>query len=636
MIAHYSRQFFGLILIAAGFVSIFDWGRYFLLADLWTSLQAIGFGIFLIAERKPNSDERKHFHKSTIVIAFFSVTVLIWRHLSSGLWLDELSQYFFVDMAAYQLPFSRAAATQQQPTLDMYFQLVSMKMFGAGEVVIRFFPAIFFIIAVIQIWDLIRRKSGSVEFALLGTTLFLSQPNIQYFSLEGRPYILAILTLILYASAFIDLLKANEPSTRQVWFLAMCGGVMASAIGFQPPLILSSTYLILAISKKSLRNKKGFYLSMGYIVLAVALIYKPILIDSIHIEKISLGHSFGDRDYLEILKRIWLGVTGGAYSTLYQATLVALSLAALVLAFVRFVRKAENASSEVSLLSVVLIISILTSLCFRYIINWPFVEKFSILSNVLLIIFVCLILGIALDRFIARLKPRAALTLIAITYCTFFFISNFILKADFSSFERENWRTFKEVVNKKKPVTIAPLSLLDHIMPPIFSIYGHKIYFPDDKMVSTIELKPSKINGRNVFKITNKLESISLLLAMPKIWSQDDLDENVIEALNIGEYSESDGFRYWYTSGNREEIAKFMGGILWIYAGQPWTFSLLETMLVYYSSKDNQQMIKATESQLWELLETTGENRRLGVQRIQDFNRESYLRYFSELKGYVH
>ncbi len=634
MVAAYSRLVFAILLFIATLTSLYDWGRYYAAADAFTTLQAIALSLFLFSQASLEREKLKISSKgviSTAIILSMLALVIIWRHLASSLWLDELSQFFFVDLAAYQLSFSTSAATQQQPTLDMYFQLLAQKIFGEGEAVIRFFPGLFFVLAVTQVWDLIKCRTHSIGFSLLGVSLFLSHPNIQYFSLEGRPYILAVFVLTIFLRYLYSLIEKNELSNSDSVGFALSAGVLLSAIGFQPPLIIFSSIVTLFFAQKVCRRSKTFYLMGAYILFAVTLIYWPIVIDSLHIEKVGLSDISTGKSFLSILKAVWVGASGGGYSDFYHYSLVVLSLLALLASLV--FRRLKTSVLELVIISGV---TILSAASFTYIINWPYFEKFSLLTNILLIIFAMKTLGEVVGKLEAKVKsPSLPYALCAVT-AVYFFLTNFMIRSDFSPFERENWRSFSRAVELKKPVGIAPLSLLDQIMPPIFSIYGHKIYFPGDEQIKVFEIEPSNSRARNVLRLKKEMFERPLILAMPKIWSQDDLDPRVVEAFEFGEFNDKEGFRYWYGAQGEQEAVNFIQSLAWTYAGQPWTFSLLETMLVYYASINDQQMVSEVETRLWKLLGAQTENKKLGVKKLEPQQHKDYLQYFSELKDNVH
>lgn len=637
MIAANSRLLFALLLFIACLTSIYNWGRYYALADIFTTLQAIALCFYIFSE------SRKRREKLSLnlrgAISFFIIVcilgaIITWRHLVRGLWLDELSQFFFVDLAALELPFSISAATQQQPSLDMYFQLLASKIFGPGEIVVRFFPGIFFVLSVTQIWDLIKRKTHSLGITLLGVCFYLSNPYIQYFSLEGRPYILSVFLFTLFFRSTYLIVENTIPTRRDYLGLALSGGVFLSSIGFQPLLVVFCTLAVIFFTHSECRRSKAYYISVGYLLIAVAFIYWPIIVDSLHIEKVGIGGMAEGKNFLGILRDVWVGTSGGSYSNFYHYTLANLSLIAAVSVAVMNLTKAL----KINFFEIIIVagVSILTVLSFTYVINWPYVEKFSLLSNVLLIIFTFTALGQVLKRFdLSDASSRSAFVFFAISV-VYLFLSDFVIRSNLSFFERENWRAFSENVQSKKPVGIAPFSLLDHIMPPVFSIYGHKIYFPHDEGIKNFEIKPSNTKGRSVLQLGPELFEKPLILAMPKIWSQDDLDPLVVSALGFGEFNDEDGFRYWYGDKGEYLAANFLRSLAWGYSGQAWTFSLLETMLVYYSSKSDQQMVSEIELRLWQLLREQTENKKLGVRMLKSQQREDYLQYFNELKDNVH
>lgn len=636
MIASYSRLLFAIILFIASLTSIYDWGRHYTLADVFTTLQSIALCLFLFSESRKKTEKVSLSLRGTIsfiIVVGILGAVITWRHLVRGLWLDEASQFFFVDLAAFELPFSISAATQQQPSLDMYFQLLAMKIFGSGEIVVRFFPGIFFVLSVTQIWDLIKRKTHSLGITLLGVCFYLSSPYIQYFSLEGRPYILSVLLFTFFFRSAYIIVENVIPNRRDYLGFALSGGVFLSSIGFQPLLIVFCTLVVMFFTYSECRRSRAYYISAGYLLIAVTFIYWPIIVDSLHIEKVGIGGMAEGKNFLEILRDVWVGTSGGSYSNFYHYTLASLSLIAAVGVIIVKLTKAM----KIYFFEIIIIagVSILTALSFNYVINWPYVEKFSLLSNVLLIIFTFTALGQVLKRFnLSGASSRSLFVLSAISG-VYLFLSDFVVRSNLSFFERENWRAFSENVQSKKPVGIAPLSLLDHIMPPVFSIYGHKIYFPHDEQIKNFEIKSRNTRGRSVLQLEPELFEKPLILAMPKIWSQDDLDPLVVSALGFGEFNDEDGFRYWYGDKGESLTVNFLRSIAWLYAGQAWTFTLLETMLVYYSSKNDQQMVSEIESGLWQLLRGQAENKKLGVKKLKSQQHEDYLQYFNELKDNV-
>ncbi len=639
MLSHYARKLFALLLIVAAATSIFEWGRYYRWADVFTTLQALAYALFLMSEASEKKNESKSTHifdsLGFLVCLTFSIVIVLWKHLSSGLWLDELSQFFFVDLAAKQLPFSVSAATQQQPTLDMYFQLLSQKIFRSGEIVIRFFPGLFFLLSSTQVWDLVKRRTSSSALSLLAVTVFISHPFIQYFSLEGRPYILGVFVLTLFLRHFYQVILEDEKRTKNIVGFALSGGVLLSAIGFQPPLIVFAAILSLFISNQSIRKLKAYYGSIIFLGLSLSSIYYPIIKDSLQIEKVGVNGLSQGKSFFRILEDVIVGFSGGSYSESYHYLMIGLFVSFIFVVTWNLIRSRGRDLSGVHESFVILMVATLTTIAFTYFINWPYFEKFSILGSILLIIVSVTMLARLLRALCIEIDNQLVKSLVLVS-SLYIFTSIFLVRTDSSSFDKENWRAFKKSIDNLKPVGIAPLSLLDNIMPPIFSVYGHKIYFSEDHRVRAFELRPSNTRGRNVLRLRPEMFELPLVLAMPRIWSQDDLDPLLVESLAIGSFRDRDGFRFWYGNEGEEQALRFIKSLAWFYAGQPWTFSLLETMLVYYSSNNNQQITREVEERLWDLLESRQKNKKLGVLKLGEDEREDYLLYFSELKKNVH
>ena len=108
-----------------------------------------------------------------------------------------------------------------------------------------------------------------------------------------------------------------------------------------------------------------------------------------------------------------------------------------------------------------------------------------------------------------------------------------------------------------------------------------------------------------------------------------------MNAWNLGEIKSESLFRYWVSSDGKESVESFLRGVAWFYAGQPWSFSVLESLLVFYSSKKNINMTLQVENEMWDLINSHNVNENLGVKNLNQNKAEYFRRYFDELKNHV-
>lgn len=630
--SHYFQRFFACLLIIATLVVVFVSGQHFTIADTATSLTALFCAILIFYVTDGSDPAPKRVRLKASYLALFSFMVLLvvmWRYFAFGLWLDELSQYYNIDQAARGFTLARSAADQQQPSLDLYFQLLADQIFAPGEFALRIFPFIFFVGAILQLKETIGLITRHSSLVALGLTLFLLNPAIQYYSLEARPYSLAVMLGLSFFNRLYQY-QAN-PSEKNLLALFCFSALLVTAIGFQPPIIIGVGFLLLVLKKSIDWNSSVWRGGAVFLILITAMIYWPILSGSLAIDKIGLSQMNSGAD-VDLWRKVLRAPLSREYGGIYNVVMSILIVVSIIVMLINCARKKIQAYE----LSYLLLVATLTGLSFQFIINWPYFEKFSLISFPLAIILVVRQLDVALNHVEKYKHSYRAVSGVLVFLPLIIFLYSFSIERTQIGKQRENWRSFKHEMDKLRRPTVVGLSFLDPYLPPIYAIMGDKVYFDSQRIevVDGISFPKYKRNVTAINSVKDKSQG-ELVIAMPKTWSHDSIDPRLVNAWEQGMVMNESLFRYWISDDGNASAESFLRGVAWFYAGQPWSFSVLETLLVFYSREKNINMTLQVENEMWNLIHSHNENENLGVKNLNQNKAEYFRRYFDELKNHV-
>lgn len=629
MISRTFNQIFVTLLAGACLLVSYAGGRFLTWSDVWTVLLGITSFLTTLALRKEeehNPEAERLTFLQIGVLAFSVLAVLLWRSLSLSLWLDELSQFQNVDLLEHGLSLVRSAADQQQPPLDLYFQYLSQFVFGPGEFTLRFFPIIFFIGSIINLGSLLRSVSNSRSLVFLGIVLFVFNPLISYFSAEARPYSLAIYLGVVFLHYLNKYRKKAE--TSNLIQLTIFGSLLISSIGLQPLFIVFASIGMLFVNSKSQLERKKLLLAGLTLGLGALVTYWPILSNSVDIEKIGFV-SLQDWSDVDLWLKVFSSYLALSNVNAYSITLSVFIILSLGIALFR-IGKDSNSFFEIFS---ILIISTLTALCFIFFINWPYYQKFSIVSFTLIPLLIAKAVGEVLKKLRRYEKVYRALEAVVVWVPLAFIAGHFVTQKSAHLSRAEDWRTFQLEMSEYGNSEIKAFSFLDHHLPPIHTLFGSKVYLSNDEYtaIDNVTFRPY---FRNVTDLRSQTKSDWFVFAMPRTWSQDDVDPLVANSLKFGSLKGHESFRFW-ASERSSDASQFMWSLGWIYAGQPWSFSVLESLLMFNSGENNTNMRLRIEKELWSLINSHRENGILGVKSLGEKQKEFYNNYLDELKSHV-
>ncbi len=191
------------------------------------------------------------------------------------IWLDEYTQFKKVtDESLLKQNIINVAASEQQPPLDYFFSSAAFSFLGWTPIAARIHAVIFYLILFILIFFYTWEKYQSLVTQSLVLMIFASTPLFRYYAIEGRPTMLACLTIFLY---FIEVESFSQKQEQAFCpFLFLSTFISAMAIGIQTQLIVSlySIIIFLHLLKKDPKSSRIFFLTHAG-VFAISL---PILI----------------------------------------------------------------------------------------------------------------------------------------------------------------------------------------------------------------------------------------------------------------------------------------------------------------------------------------------------------------------
>lgn len=130
-----------------------------------------------------------------------------------GMWMDEAELVSNIINSSFLELFKPFENGQVAPILYLVIQKCLSKVFGDSDLIFRIFPLIATFLSSFFLYLILRDLGVRKLVSLLGVALFLTHPNIIYYSSEAKQYpidIFATLTLILIGLKFLSLKGINK------------------------------------------------------------------------------------------------------------------------------------------------------------------------------------------------------------------------------------------------------------------------------------------------------------------------------------------------------------------------------------------------------------------------------------------
>lgn len=223
--------------------------------------------------KKIESDGKQIQRLESIVMTLCLVVFIftIWQDYSfPNLWLDEYTQF----LIGQGDPALGAAAEQQPPSSYILTKFLSF-FFGISKTIARLTGFIPLTLALYFFLLFGLRVSSSIPFALLLTSFFITDPDIRYLSLEGRPVGLGLCSLAATTLAFSEFFK--RPSSGSLFYIFATSYIFLTSVGMQPVILLGYfsilTLIFYLTTKKEVFKKVTTALNLSFIL------FLPIQID---------------------------------------------------------------------------------------------------------------------------------------------------------------------------------------------------------------------------------------------------------------------------------------------------------------------------------------------------------------------
>ena len=373
------------------------WDAYFLISMLILSILAI--------QKLPNS--KFSFKNSWPVLAFLILFIptsinQIHQFTQKDVWLDEYTQFIHTDISINPEGVSNQAAREQQPPLDYFFSAFSSKIFGPTPFAVRFHTKLFYWLN----WTIVPLLLIGLGFHWLGAIFYsligLSNPFLEYFSLEARPLSLACFLFSLHLLNLLEIYKKKHISQKDFWLICLSTFLFINSISFQ-----TGIYLLLFFSFFtffSYFHKKAHSLKLFSAHALVAFLILPITYNIII--KSQKMNQF-KMDFWDLIPKVLssFSLNERLYFLKYQLSLYpyykflgGFLVLYIIWIFVKQRRKLGNESFVISLILTHLFYPLTFFVVFKSLINWTYFPRYHLIFEVSFALSICFITQYLIER----------------------------------------------------------------------------------------------------------------------------------------------------------------------------------------------------------------------------------------------
>ena len=232
-----------------------------------TILALLGFTIFTYKTIRLKLKDFKNKNLSSVLL-ISSVCLLVGslnaytQYSKRDIWIDEVSQFERSSLQAHENDITINAAIEQQPPLHYYLNYLSYKIFGNTKIAPRFFSIVFYLLFCFVTPIFAFLITGSILNSALSSLLVLASYHLTFYSIEGRPFILAAFFGFIYLISIfnrIELLSRNEKvsplldTSSRINTIASAV-LLALTISIQPALLM----LVVVLPQIFSSTKKNF------------------------------------------------------------------------------------------------------------------------------------------------------------------------------------------------------------------------------------------------------------------------------------------------------------------------------------------------------------------------------------------
>ncbi len=184
------------------------------------------------------------------------------QYSKRDIWIDEISQFERASLQAHESDITINAAVEQQPPLHYYLNYLSFKTFDNTKIAPRFFSIVFYLLFCFVTPIFAFLITGSILNSALSSLLVLASYHLTFYSIEGRPFILAAFFGFIYLISIfnrIELLSRNEKvsplldTSSRINTIASAV-LLALTISIQPALLM----LVVVLPQIFSSTKKNF------------------------------------------------------------------------------------------------------------------------------------------------------------------------------------------------------------------------------------------------------------------------------------------------------------------------------------------------------------------------------------------
>ena len=205
----------------------------------------------------------------SLIINFFNVKT----QYDKGMFFDEATQLTF----SFNKDPIKISYKQQQPPLDYYFSAFSGNLFGFNKFAVRFHATFFYLLLSFIISLIFYFFTSSLWISFIGSSLFLSNHLIKFFSIYGRPLSLSLLTGFLFLFFYLSY-SMKDKLKYKTSFLSLCASqyLFIMSVGLQPVIftisLFCSSFLFL------FKNKKNIFRNLFFSNILTAFLTLPFYI----------------------------------------------------------------------------------------------------------------------------------------------------------------------------------------------------------------------------------------------------------------------------------------------------------------------------------------------------------------------
>jgi mannosyltransferase len=170
----------------------------------------------------PETAERPTRWPAYAVAGVLALGVVVRFVTVSHLWLDEAQTVAIASQPLGDIP----EALRHDGAPPLFYVLLHgwMKLFGTGELAVRFLPGVFSVVSLPLAW-LAARRLGGTRVAWAAVVLLASSPFATRYATEGRMYSLVVMLVLLGYLAVQELL-ARPSSIRAAVGVALVTGLL--------------------------------------------------------------------------------------------------------------------------------------------------------------------------------------------------------------------------------------------------------------------------------------------------------------------------------------------------------------------------------------------------------------------------